>query len=290
MPQFQDERMLLSTLLNPTESASRINEDNLISHVDGPRQRAPCYGEYSIAESDTFSIHEAQLEMYKMNTSDKTYTRDGLRTGRNVSAEIYQYSSDTLAKATAPSSSEPIDISTRYMMAVGRLGCEKYLTGTSISNTTCTRARKWAVREENGEFGTRHPDQGPEGFNTVLQSSLQFYTAKFEQNGIPANDKHLLPTEKDEMASVTINSIGSGSAPCTVAPQQPREQLDDDEYEVERVVASRKPRGKQRKYLIKWEGYNEYAWLPRSSLNNALDVLADYHSKRKERRRIRGYA
>ncbi|EGX47230.1 hypothetical protein AOL_s00091g51 [Orbilia oligospora ATCC 24927] len=270
--------MLLSKLLNPTESSS-TNEDNPISHVDGLRQMEPCSKECSMAEYDTFAVHEAQLEMYKMNTSDKTYTQDGPRMGRNVSAEVYQYSSDTLAKATAPSPSEPIDISPSY---------------------------------RHREFGTRHPDQGTGDFNTVSQSSPQFYTAKFEQSGMPANNselftaefstymthhiverdiEHFPPTEKDEMASATtISSAVEAHFPHTVAPQQLGEQLDDDEYEVERVVASRKPRGKQRKYLIKWEGYDEYTWLPRSSLNNALDVLADYRRKRKERRRMRGYA
>ena len=63
-----------------------------------------------------------------------------------------------------------------------------------------------------------------------------------------------------------------------VAPPEPIEVDGNQEYEVERVLAHRDRRGRQREYLVRWVGHDslEDMWLPESELANARAVLQQY--------------
>lgn len=60
-----------------------------------------------------------------------------------------------------------------------------------------------------------------------------------------------------------------------VAPPEPIVVEGQAEYKIERVIAHRDRRGRQREYLVRWVGHDssEDMWLPESELTNARDIL-----------------
>ena len=55
-----------------------------------------------------------------------------------------------------------------------------------------------------------------------------------------------------------------------------------DEYEIENILAHRRTKGGQKKYLVKWKGYTfeESTWEPEKNFKQ--HTIAEYHRKRKE--------
>ena len=51
-----------------------------------------------------------------------------------------------------------------------------------------------------------------------------------------------------------------------------------EEYEVEKILDSRKRRGKPKEWLVKWKGYplEEADWEPKENLKNAMDLVKKY--------------
>ena len=54
----------------------------------------------------------------------------------------------------------------------------------------------------------------------------------------------------------------------------------EEEFEIEKIVRHRMLRG-QRKFYVKYLGYEEYDWLSRSDMKNAADILHTYELKHK---------
>jgi len=67
-------------------------------------------------------------------------------------------------------------------------------------------------------------------------------------------------------------------------PGEPADLLPEDtDYDVERILDSRKPRSKRRKieYYIKWLDYpdSENSWEPVSALENVKEMIAEFHKQ-----------
>jgi len=67
-------------------------------------------------------------------------------------------------------------------------------------------------------------------------------------------------------------------------PGEPADLLPEDtDYDVERILDSRKPRSKRRKieYYIKWLDYpdSENSWEPVSALGNVKEMIAEFHKQ-----------
>ena len=70
------------------------------------------------------------------------------------------------------------------------------------------------------------------------------------------------------------------------APPPPPVEVDGiPEYEVERIDGERRRSNNQKEYLVKWKGYSdaERTWEPLSNLNNASELVADWHANQSER-------
>ena len=61
-------------------------------------------------------------------------------------------------------------------------------------------------------------------------------------------------------------------------------KADAEEYEIESILAHRKTKGGQKKYLVKWKGYTfeESTWEPPQNFKG--NALKQYHAKLKEER------
>jgi hypothetical protein len=69
-----------------------------------------------------------------------------------------------------------------------------------------------------------------------------------------------------------------GQQPRDAPPAITAENPDDEEWEVEQVLDARK-RYKKLWYLVQWAGHNyvNTRWEPAENLENAGEVLADFH-------------
>src|SRR3954470_24330625 len=86
-----------------------------------------------------------------------------------------------------------------------------------------------------------------------------------------------------------VSLLRAYTAPSTVSdrvpsgpPPPPAVTVDDhDEYEVERILDSRRRRNAL-EYLVKWVGYPDHdaSWEPLSNLTNATDLIADFEASR----------
>ena len=74
----------------------------------------------------------------------------------------------------------------------------------------------------------------------------------------------------------TSSSIPNRSIP----PPPPVQLLDGPEYEVEAILDSKVMRNKLY-YLVDWSGYspNDRTWEPAENLNNATEIVADFHHR-----------
>ena len=74
----------------------------------------------------------------------------------------------------------------------------------------------------------------------------------------------------------TSSSIPNRSIP----PPPPVQLLDGPEYEVEAILDSKVMRNKLY-YLADWSGYspNDRTWEPAENLNNATEIVADFHRR-----------
>ena len=65
----------------------------------------------------------------------------------------------------------------------------------------------------------------------------------------------------------------------TANPPGPVESDDGEEYEVEKILDSRK-KGRGIQYLVKWKGYSdaENSWQPRINVENTIDLVKEFHN------------
>ena len=76
-------------------------------------------------------------------------------------------------------------------------------------------------------------------------------------------------------------------------PGEPADLLPEDtDYDVEKILDSRKPRSKRKKieYYIKWLDYpdSENSWEPVSALGNVKDMIAEFHRQHPAAYRVPG--
>ena len=64
----------------------------------------------------------------------------------------------------------------------------------------------------------------------------------------------------------------------TANPPGPVEPDNGEEYEVEKILDSRK-KGRGIQYLVKWKGYSdaENSWQPRINVENAIDLVKEFY-------------
>ena len=71
---------------------------------------------------------------------------------------------------------------------------------------------------------------------------------------------------------------------CVQSPPPPVEVQGDLEYEISEVIDSKIDRRRSCKllYLVRWLGYEnmdeEFSWLPATELENAKELVTDFHS------------
>ena len=63
-----------------------------------------------------------------------------------------------------------------------------------------------------------------------------------------------------------------------------KEEDDDEEYEVEKIIRMKTKLVSGKKYkffLLKWVGYRELTWEPLSNLTHCKELLREFYKKRK---------
>ncbi|KAM4057638.1 chromatin organization modifier domain-containing protein [Hirsutella rhossiliensis] len=70
-------------------------------------------------------------------------------------------------------------------------------------------------------------------------------------------------------------------APRNAKPQEKIEVDDDQEYEAEQILDTRK-QGQQQEYLVKWKGYGpeENTWEPTKHLTHCGSLLRQFNQQR----------